>query len=199
MHPVHIVVKCVSNCMTSVLSCCTGMDLADNLSHRDNNFCNLPNEMFTLGMVIDFRDRELLVQIRRTTLSSVICANTGITTIQPDAFLSNETRVSCANGIPKINLSAWKEKQTCFFRVNAPSSVVVFLGVRNNRPAVYTSTAAYPAHRQCIPFDCSLRNTKLLAFPRDAFTIPGCSPFRATIGPGNVLSDGTRDARIMPE
>ena len=136
--------------------------------------------------------RAQLVQIRRTTLSSVICANTGITTIQPDAFLSNETRVSCANGIPKINLSAWKEKQTCFFRVNAPSSVVVFLGVRNNRPAVYTSTAAYPAHRQCIPFDCSLRNTKLLAFPRDAFTIPGCSPFRATIGPGNVLSDGTR-------
>ena len=127
-------------------------------------------------------------QIQRTTLSSVICDNTKTETIQPDAFLSNQTRISCQN-IPSIDLSPWEEGRTCFLRVNAPSSVVVFLSERiGNRPAVFTTTTAYPDHPECIPFDCT-RSTRVNVFP-SAFNTPGCQRFRATIGPGN-LSGGS--------
>ena len=54
-------------------------------------------------------------QIRRGSLSRVLCDNSdNIDMIQPDAFLSNQTRVNC-NQIPRVNLQRWRE-EVCFFR-----------------------------------------------------------------------------------
>ena len=57
-----------------------------------------------------------LAEICRGTLSRVICDNSdGIRSIQPDAFLSNQTRGSCSL-LPQVNLMAWQE-DVCFYRV----------------------------------------------------------------------------------
>ena len=53
-----------------------------------------------------------LAQINKASLSRIICDNSdGITQIQPNAFLSNQSRVSCG-ALPSLDLSPWKEP-TC--------------------------------------------------------------------------------------
>ena len=57
-----------------------------------------------------------LREIQKHTLSRVLCDNSDTTTtIQPDAFLSNQTRVPC-NQLPTLNFGAFKE-QVCYYRV----------------------------------------------------------------------------------
>lgn len=65
-----------------------------------------------------------LTGIRQDTLSRVLCDNLDdLRTVQPDAFLSNQTRIRCSN-IPRLNLNAFKE-EPCYFRVGvAPRSFV---------------------------------------------------------------------------
>ena len=57
-----------------------------------------------------------LREIQRHSLSKVICDNSdNIRSIQPDAFLSNQSRVSC-NQIPGLNFNQFRE-DVCFYRV----------------------------------------------------------------------------------
>ena len=56
------------------------------------------------------------------SLSRVICDNTGIQKIQPDAFLSDQTRVNC-NTLPSVNLEAWKDTD-CFIKISVTGQTV---------------------------------------------------------------------------
>ena len=57
-----------------------------------------------------------LREIKKGTMSRVICDNSdGINDVQPDAFLSNQTRVPCSQ-IPSLNLQVWREPG-CFARL----------------------------------------------------------------------------------
>ena len=68
--------------------------------------------------------------IEMASLSRVICDNTGITEIQPDAFMANQNRVPCSQ-LPSVDLSLWGEGGSgpggdlCYIRItngNAPTS-----------------------------------------------------------------------------
>ena len=62
-----------------------------------------------------FTPRQLR-EIQEHTLSRVLCDNSDdIRTIQPDAFLSNQTRVPC-NQLPSLDFEAFRE-DVCFYRV----------------------------------------------------------------------------------
>lgn len=101
-----------------------------------------------------------LRQIRQGTLSRVICDNTdGINAIQPDAFLSNQSRVSCT-GLPEVDLSAWQE-ETCFMRVRVRQHNFD-VGLRSFGRSItsnflLTSSAFRPSSLdqfQCVPITC---------------------------------------------
>ena len=55
-------------------------------------------------------------EISNASLSRVICDNTEIQTIQPDAFLSDQKRVNC-DTLPSVNLEVWKEIE-CFAKIS---------------------------------------------------------------------------------
>ena len=56
-------------------------------------------------------------EIERHSLSAVLCDNLDeLRTIQPDAFLGNQSRVSCDN-IPRLDFNAFRERP-CYFRIN---------------------------------------------------------------------------------
>ena len=61
-------------------------------------------------------------EISKASLSRVICDNTGIQKIQPDAFLSDQTRVNC-NTLPSVNLEAWKDTD-CFIKISVTGQTV---------------------------------------------------------------------------
>ena len=65
-----------------------------------------------------------IAEIEKTSLSRVICDNTDITEIQPNAFLS-EDRVSCSN-IPSMDLSVFYPTVTlpdfCYLKVSSTGS-----------------------------------------------------------------------------
>lgn len=65
---------------------------------------------------------EQKIEIMKSSLSRVICDNAdNIATIQPDAFLSNQTRQACSS-LPSINLQHWKELD-CYMRIEQDGSV----------------------------------------------------------------------------
>ena len=96
-----------------------------------------------------------LNQIMSTSLSRIICDNTDTSFIQPDPFLTNQTRVHC-NSLPKPSLSAWREN-TCFVRVDAtpgrPITAISKLG-HYGRTATYTNSDN-KLHR-CVPVLCPI-------------------------------------------
>ena len=52
-----------------------------------------------------------LAEIKKVSLSKIICDNSdGITQIQPNAFLSNQTRVPCS-ALPSLDLTPWSLKE----------------------------------------------------------------------------------------
>ena len=55
-------------------------------------------------------------EIKKGTMARIICDNSdNIRSIQPDVYLTNQTRVSC-DQIPSVNLEAWREK-VCYYRI----------------------------------------------------------------------------------
>lgn len=99
-------------------------------------------------------------QVEMATLSRVICDNSdGIESIQPDAFLSNQTRVSC-DSLPRVSLEAWRE-DVCYFRARvSPRSfnlpILVFSRVTTqeyifNEVSVTASTVD---QFECVPVTC---------------------------------------------
>ena len=73
-----------------------------------------------------FTEKERL-EISKASLSRVICDNTEIQTIQPDAFLSDQTRVNC-NTLPSVNLEVWKEIE-CFAKISLTAGPDPYVGV----------------------------------------------------------------------
>lgn len=134
----------------ATFACIFGITFA-NVRTGDSFYYERPG-MFTPGQLQTIRD---------TTLSSVLCENLdNLQSVQPDAFLSNQTRVRC-DQIPTINFNEFRE-DVCFFRVGvAPRSqqVVVntfFRSVQTIRFLLTSLTfAPSPAPQfQCQAIEC---------------------------------------------
>ena len=106
-------------------------------------------------------------QIEATTLSRVICDNgDDITTIQPDSFLSNQTRVPCSQ-IPAFDPTPWKV-YTSYIKVSAPKSIlkpgkIVSVAVRRDGESpsrVYTNTRS----ESCLPVPSATDSARVAAY-----------------------------------
>ena len=115
----------------------------DNVRNGDRFWYERPN-VFTPAQ---------LRQIKRGSFSRVICDNSdNINRVQPDAFLSNQTRVPCRQ-IPTVNLNAWREAN-CFARVRVaaiPSPLEIRLFSQRQRrrrlSTISSSTEVFGASR----------------------------------------------------
>ena len=105
--------------------------------------------------------RDQLQEVRQATLSRVICDNSdGINEIQPDAYLSNQTRVSC-NRLPSMDLSKFRE-QVCYTRLrvrrpNFATAIRVFSRATQVNFLLSTATLRATAgleQFQCIAITC---------------------------------------------
>ena len=134
----------------------------DNVRNGDRFWYERPN-VFTPAQ---------LRQIKRGSFSRVICDNSdNINRVQPDAFLSNQTRVGCrqTRQIPSLNLNAWKE-EPCFARVKVEMQDIdsIFLQVFSQTTSVITSMVEeiLAAQQQfvCMPVTCpkTARGTRVL-------------------------------------
>ena len=56
-------------------------------------------------------------EIEKASLSRVICDNTDIDEVQPNAFMANEERVSCSQ-LPSVDLNRWSSNELCYIRYN---------------------------------------------------------------------------------
>ncbi len=101
-----------------------------------------------------------LSEIRDATLSHVICDNSdNIDLIQPDAFLSNQSRVSC-DTLPVVDLTKWQEAacymRTRIVRPNFDGGVRVFS--RSIQANFVLTSAAFRASSSdrfvCVPITC---------------------------------------------
>ena len=106
-------------------------------------------------------------QIEATTLSRVICDNgDDITTIQPDSFLSNQTRVPCSQ-IPAFDPTPWKVI-TSYIKVSAPKRILkpgkmVSVAVRRDGESpsrVYTNTRS----ESCLPVPSATDSARVAAY-----------------------------------
>ena len=107
---------------------------------------------------------EELEQISVATLSRVFCDTTDIGMIQPNAFLSNQSRVPCSD-IPQMDLSVF-QKSPCFARIvvnprNFPTAIRSFS--RSIRPfRSFSARFAPPSTEdvaECIPITCPIVGT----------------------------------------
>ena len=105
-------------------------------------------------------------EIRRGSISRVIC-NSGdnINRIQRDAFLSNQSRVSC-DRIPQVDLMQWKE-EPCFVRVEVePMAQDIALQIFSQFGSFGINSffeevqAAQEPQFVCMPVTCPLPGTK---------------------------------------
>lgn len=114
-----------------------------------------------------------LTEIRKTTLSRVLCDTSDtIRSIQPDAYLSNQTRQSCFS-LPTVSLEPWREP-ICFFRVSLPSNFIntvalLLQAIKRDGVSpkeVFTNTLA-SLTRTCLPVPCpsSKFNVGVYAYP----------------------------------
>lgn len=122
---------------------------------RDGDrFFYLRNRMFSSNQ---------LQQIRRRTISKIICDNSdNIRQIQPDAFedLTNQNRVRC-NSLPSFDYSAFVEN-ICYYRVQVTPrnrNVTISTFSRSGAPRrfVFTSAVVQPSTRNsfvCVEFKC---------------------------------------------
>ena len=100
---------------------------------------------------------EQKLEIFKSSFSRVICDNTDSREIQPDAFFTNETRVSCNNvaEIPRINLQEWKNP-LCYVRISVPSGQNIASTSRvirrRTRSETFSNLDTSPA--QCLPTLC---------------------------------------------
>ena len=125
-------------------------------------------------------------EIKRGTLSRVLCDNSdNMLTIQPDAFLTNQTRVSC-DSLPRVDLTKWKE-DVCYFRVAVlPSSrdERILALTRTTRPSFVFTQARVRASRsrqfECIQMQCPTDSAPTeiitLSAPRLPFTVDSSLP-----------------------
>ena len=96
-------------------------------------------------------------QIFRSSFSRIICDNTDSTIVQPDAFLTNQSRVSCDNTrlIPQISLDAWK-LPLCYVRISVPQGRRITSNSRVLRAGTVAETFSNLDSRpaECLPTLC---------------------------------------------
>lgn len=108
-------------------------------------------------------------EIEKASLSRVICDNTDVNAIQPNAFLSNQKRVTC-DSLPQVNLARWGE-QRCHVRVNHNGGNgvrILLLYVVNRVYHCSSGRDVLGTTPTCIPIQCpsdSLQEN-LYIFPR---------------------------------
>ena len=108
-----------------------------------------------------------LGEINDASLSRVICDNADdIDRIQPDAFLSNQSRVPC-NNLRRVDLRAWRE-DACYFRASILArnfDVIISVFSRAEEPAfVFTSSqvaGSSTTQFSCVPILCPTSATPL--------------------------------------
>ena len=159
--------------------------------------------------------RAQLRQIRQATLSRVICDNSdGIRFIQPDAFLSNQTRVPCSE-IPRLNLRSFQE-DICYLRVRVrprsfPLRIREFTRTINTYFTYFQRTADASSQDvfKCLPTECptdtaaddvviyssgslldSLQITPNSALPSSSLSPPHSGAYRAKWRRGQFGSAG---------
>ena len=120
-----------------------------------------------------------LREIQQHTLSRVICDNSdNILSIQPDAFLSNQSRVRC-DSLPALNFNEFKEV-VCYYRVGVrprqvPASISSFSRtVQSN--FIFTELIVPPSRSQefvCMQIQCPVGNTPtdVISFSPDGFRL----------------------------
>lgn len=123
-------------------------------------------------------------EIRKGSLSRVLCDNSDrMDTIQPDAFLTNQTRVPC-DDLPRIDLSKWEEK-VCYFRVAADGALNTIEAVsRSTRPTFVFTSAIIPSSPsrvfECVQMQCPTANRDtviaVMSQPRMPFTVDANLP-----------------------
>ena len=105
-----------------------------------------------------------LEQINVATLSRVFCDTTDIGMIQPNAFLSNQSRVLCSD-IPQMDLSVF-QRSPCFARIAvAPRDFATGVRIfsRSVRPFhAFSARVASPSSEVtavCVPITCPIVDT----------------------------------------
>ena len=119
--------------------------------------------------------RNQVTSINRDSIARVICDNSdGITSIQPDAFLSNQTRISC-NRLGRVDLNLFKE-DPCFIRIQMrPRNFVGEISVfsRSTKKEFDFANMKIPASTRdsfsCILIQCPTQNipTDVIMFSSD--------------------------------
>ena len=116
--------------------------------------------------------------IESTSLSRIICDNAdNIQEIQPNAFLTNQARVSCSS-LPELDLNAWKESvPLCYARihVNEQNLPIVFASysrqhsqLSSRQPFIrYSAVINAGKNTTCLAFLCPEVNhtTQFLIYP----------------------------------
>ncbi len=123
-------------------------------------------------------------EIKKGSLSRVLCDNSdNMETIQPDAFLTNQTRVRC-DQLPVVDLSLWKE-DVCYFRVAVESGLNMVEAVsRSTRPTFVFTSAIIPSSTrrtfECVQMQCPTNSRPttiaVLTQPRMPFTVDSSLP-----------------------
>ena len=96
-----------------------------------------------------------LAQIKKASLSRVICDNSDdITEVQRNAFLSGQSRVPCSQ-IPSVNLNAWKASNgSCSMRVISNTAGEILAISRLGSLFHYSKRTVYANRPACIQFEC---------------------------------------------
>ncbi len=102
-------------------------------------------------------------QLARSSLSRVICDNTGISQIQPNAFLAGQARVPCSS-IPAMDMSVFnlassspsQLPEICYIRVHSNSSERYIAASRRSTTAgFFAASGRIPSNQKaCYAFLC---------------------------------------------
>ena len=134
-----------------------------------------------------------LAEIRRTTLSSVLCSSgDNIGSVQSIAFFTGQPRLSCSQ-IPAINLGPWRESP-CYARIDPANTngLVYAFSTLADRRVFETFTNLDDA--DCLPFVCPTKAVRsLLAVIPDGFST-GCVTEPNSGLPSNKIFDFYYDA-----
>ena len=96
-----------------------------------------------------------LNEISKMSLSRVICDNSdGITQIQPSAFLTNQSRVSCSK-LQSIDLTKWVEPLCQLGIKVAPRSYAVTITSLNPAPSAFTFPPSTAVAYGCVQIPCA--------------------------------------------
>ena len=112
-------------------------------------------------------------EIEMASLSRVICDNSGITEVQPNAFMANQPRVPCSQ-IPTVDLSQWSsesEPDLCYIRFRTGATgeadyTAISMLLDSNIPTRVDTETVSGMSTDCLSFLCPTETfrTRVTAF-----------------------------------